>query len=59
VIRWSVDKRKAAFGMRIHKQWAIGFIDASEKSNAFATIFSDLVTHGVWHIGLFIVSAPR
>lgn len=43
-------------GMAFTNKRAIGFIDANKELKAFATIVSDLLADGVWHIGLFILA---
>jgi GNAT superfamily N-acetyltransferase len=38
------------------KQWTIGFVDEAGATVAVASVVSDLLAAGVWHIGLCIVA---
>jgi GNAT superfamily N-acetyltransferase len=39
--------------------WLFGFVDDSGDLAAMASVVSDLLAQGVWHIGLFIVASAR
>jgi RimJ/RimL family protein N-acetyltransferase len=42
-------------GMTFRKKWLLGVVDDSESLVAMATILSDFIVEGAWHVGLFIV----
>ena len=44
--------------MPFDRQWMIGFVDEAGRLVAMASILSDFLADGVWHIGLFIVATP-
>jgi GNAT superfamily N-acetyltransferase len=46
-------------GMTWSNKWLIGFADEADTMAGFASVVSDLVAPGVWHIGLFIVATSR
>ncbi len=39
------------------KNWILGFIDEQENLSGIATVVSDLLAPGVWHIGLFVLDS--
>lgn len=41
------------------KKWLMGYVDAQNELVAMANIISDLLSPGVWHIGLFVVATSR
>jgi GNAT superfamily N-acetyltransferase len=43
-------------GMPFDRHWMIGFVDEAGRLVAMASILSDFLADGVWHIGLFIVA---
>ena len=45
-------------GMPFQRHWMIGFVDEAGRLVAMASILSDFLAAGVWHIGLFIVATP-
>lgn len=46
-------------GWSCTKKWLIGYPGANGSLAAMATVVSDLLAPGVWHIGLFIVGSSR
>ncbi len=46
-------------GWPFTKKWVIGYMDEHGSLVAMASGVSDLLAHGVWHIGLFILESPR
>ncbi len=46
-------------GWRFSKKWLIGYVDTQNNLVAFASIVSDLLAPGVWHIGLFMIASSR
>ncbi len=38
------------------KKWALGFIDERDTTVGTASVVSDLLAPGVWHIGLFMIA---
>lgn len=38
------------------KRWMLGFLQADGTMNAMASVVSNLLAEGVWHVGLFIVA---
>jgi GNAT superfamily N-acetyltransferase len=46
-------------GWSFGKRWLLGWGDATGSLAAIANITSDLLSVGVWHIGLFIVGSAR
>jgi GNAT superfamily N-acetyltransferase len=46
-------------GWGFTKKWLIGYVDAQNELIAMANIISDLLSPGVWHIGLFVVATSR
>jgi GNAT superfamily N-acetyltransferase len=46
-------------GWSFTKKWLIGYVDAQNNLSAMANIISDLLSPGVWHIGLFVVATSR
>jgi GNAT superfamily N-acetyltransferase len=42
-------------GMSFKKKWLLRFEDASSPMIGMASVWSDFLAEGVWHIGLFIV----
>ena len=42
-------------GWPFTKKWIIGFVDETGSLIGMANVVSDLLAHGVWHIGLFIL----
>lgn len=43
-------------GLSFHRMWTLGFVDAEGRLVAMATVVSDFLANGVWHIGLFLVA---
>ncbi len=46
-------------GWSFTRKWKIGFFDSRGELVAFASVVSDLLAAGVWHIGLFMVDSTR
>lgn len=46
-------------GWRFTQQWVIGYLDENGELAAMASVVSDLLAKGVWHIGLFMVATKR
>jgi GNAT superfamily N-acetyltransferase len=46
-------------GWSFTKKWLIGYVDAQNELVAMVNIVSDLLSPGVWHIGLFVVATSR
>jgi GNAT superfamily N-acetyltransferase len=46
-------------GWGFTKKWLIGYVDGQNELVAMANIISDLLSPGVWHIGLLVVATPR
>jgi GNAT superfamily N-acetyltransferase len=45
-------------GMTFSRKWLIGFYDASGADLlGMATVLSDLISPGVWHLGLYIIAS--
>ena len=38
------------------KKWALGFVDGRDATIGTASVVSDLLAPGVWHVGLFIIA---
>lgn len=45
-------------GMPFARRWMIGIFDEAGRLAAMASILSDFLAAGVWHVGLFIVATP-
>ena len=46
-------------GWSFTKKWLVGYLDSEDCLVAMASVVSDLLAPGVWHIGLFLVSTSR
>jgi len=46
-------------GWNFTRQWRLGWSDETGSLAAMANITSDLLSPGVWHIGLFIIATAR
>jgi GNAT superfamily N-acetyltransferase len=44
-------------GWPFTKKWIIGFVDDAGSLIGMASVVSDLIAAGVWHVGLFIVAS--
>lgn len=43
-------------GLRFERCWSLGFVDEAGSLVGMASLLSDFLADGVWHIGLFIVA---
>jgi hypothetical protein len=43
-------------GCNFTKKWVVGYLDTDNSLIAMATVVSDFLASGVWHIGLFVVA---
>lgn len=43
-------------GMPFRERWLIGLVDADGQLIGMASVLSDFLAEGVWHVGLYIVS---
>ena len=46
-------------GWSFTRKWLIGYVDEVDKLAAMASVISDMLVVGVWHIGLFVVATNR
>ena len=46
-------------GWSFTKKWLLGYVDGAGSLVAMATVITDLLAPGVWHIGLFMVATAR
>ncbi|HEV7914618.1 MAG TPA: GNAT family N-acetyltransferase [Albitalea sp.] len=43
-------------GMPFGRIWRLGFVDEADRLVGMATVLSDFIVAGTWHIGLFVVA---
>jgi GNAT superfamily N-acetyltransferase len=51
--------QSAPDGWPFTKKWLIGYADSHGALQAMATVISDLLAPGVWHLGLFVMATAR